>query len=110
MTSEQQEGYRALIETGGPLGGPRKIWVHDPKLAKATGPLARIPPGRILALRARDRPHHATHTCGMVTFVFADHGTWNMSRDTDRSALPVHGSRSVVGREPGRASAQTAID
>jgi 4-carboxymuconolactone decarboxylase len=25
MTPEQQQGYRALIETGGPLGGPRKI-------------------------------------------------------------------------------------
>jgi 4-carboxymuconolactone decarboxylase len=25
MMPEQQQGYRALIETGGPLGGPRKI-------------------------------------------------------------------------------------
>ncbi len=39
MTPEQQEGYRALVETRGPLGGPRKIWVHNPKLAKAAGPL-----------------------------------------------------------------------
>ncbi len=38
MTPEQQEGYRALLETRGPLGGPRKIWVHNPKLAKAIGP------------------------------------------------------------------------
>jgi 4-carboxymuconolactone decarboxylase len=46
MTPEQQQGYRALIETGGPLGGPRKIWVHNPKLAKATGPLgAHFRPG-----------------------------------------------------------------
>jgi 4-carboxymuconolactone decarboxylase len=46
MTPEQQQGYRALIETGGPLGGPRKIWVHNPKLAKATGPLgAHFHPG-----------------------------------------------------------------
>jgi 4-carboxymuconolactone decarboxylase len=39
MTPEQQEGYRSLLETRGPLGGPRKIWVHNPKLAKAIGPL-----------------------------------------------------------------------
>jgi hypothetical protein len=30
MTPEQQEGYRSLIETRGPLGGRRKIWVHNP--------------------------------------------------------------------------------
>jgi 4-carboxymuconolactone decarboxylase len=34
MTPEQQEGYHSLLETRGPLGGPRKIWVHNPKLAK----------------------------------------------------------------------------
>ena len=46
MTPEQQEGYRALVETRGPLGGPRKIWVHNPKLAKAIGPLgAHFHPG-----------------------------------------------------------------
>src|ERR1041385_4134336 len=39
MAPEQQEGYRSLLETRGPLGGPRKIWVHNPKLAKAIGPL-----------------------------------------------------------------------
>ena len=39
MTPEQQEGYDSLLETRGPLGGPRKIWVHNPKLAKAIGPL-----------------------------------------------------------------------
>ncbi len=46
MTPEQQEGYHALVETRGPLGGPRKIWVHNPKLAKAIGPLgAHFHPG-----------------------------------------------------------------
>src|SRR5271166_3878243 len=39
MTPEQQEGYRSLIETRGRLPGPTKIWVHNPKLAKAAGPL-----------------------------------------------------------------------
>ncbi len=38
MTREQQEGYRSLIETRGSLGGPNKIWVHNPKLAKVAGP------------------------------------------------------------------------
>jgi 4-carboxymuconolactone decarboxylase len=39
MTPGQQEGYRSLIETRGQVGGPSKIWVHNPKLAKAAGPL-----------------------------------------------------------------------
>ncbi len=38
MTPEQQEGYRALIESRGRLQGPTKIWVHNPKLAKVAGP------------------------------------------------------------------------
>jgi 4-carboxymuconolactone decarboxylase len=46
MTPEQQEGYRSLIETRGRLPGPTKIWVHNPKLAKAAGPLgAHFHPG-----------------------------------------------------------------
>ena len=39
MTSEQQEGYRFLKEVRGQVGGPSKIWVHNPKLAKAMGPM-----------------------------------------------------------------------
>ena len=39
MTPEQKEGYHSLIETRGRLPGPNKIWVHNPKLAKAAGPL-----------------------------------------------------------------------
>ena len=39
MTPEQQEGYRTLIETRGQLGGPNRILVHNPKLAKVMGPL-----------------------------------------------------------------------
>src|SRR5215469_14035249 len=35
MTPEQQEGYRFMIESRGRLPGPTKIWVHNPKLAKA---------------------------------------------------------------------------
>src|SRR3954462_15662603 len=34
MTPEQQEAYRSVTEMRGPLGGPNKIWVHNPKLAK----------------------------------------------------------------------------
>ena len=39
MTPEQQEGYRTLIETRGQLGGPNRILVYNPKLAKVMGPL-----------------------------------------------------------------------
>jgi 4-carboxymuconolactone decarboxylase len=38
MTPEQQEGYRFAVEARGPLGGPNKIWVHNPKLAKVAAP------------------------------------------------------------------------
>ncbi len=46
MTPEQQEGYRFVVETRGAVGGPSKIWVHNPKLAKAAAPLgAHFHPG-----------------------------------------------------------------
>src|SRR5436305_9723620 len=46
MTPEQQEGYRFLVETRGAAGGPSKIWVHNPKLVKASAPLgAHFHPG-----------------------------------------------------------------
>jgi 4-carboxymuconolactone decarboxylase len=38
MTPEQQDGYRAMLESRGGLPGPSKIWVHNPKLAKVAGP------------------------------------------------------------------------
>jgi hypothetical protein len=60
-TPEQQEGYRFLVETRGAAGGPSRIWVHNPKLVKASAPLgAHFHPRRLLALRARgrDRRHH----------------------------------------------------
>ena len=55
MTPEQQEGYRFLIEIRGQLGGPSKIWVHNPKLAKAAAPLgAHFHPGHY-SLTERER-------------------------------------------------------
>src|ERR1700737_4518561 len=46
MTPEQQEGYRFLVEVRGAAGGPSKIWVHNPKLTKASAPLgAHFHPG-----------------------------------------------------------------
>src|SRR5437016_13209012 len=46
MTPEQQEGYRFLVEVRGAAGGPSKIWVHNPKLVKASAPLgAHFHPG-----------------------------------------------------------------
>ncbi len=56
MTPEQQEGYRSLIEArGAPLGGPNKIWIHNPKLTKAMGPLgAHFHPGHY-SLTERER-------------------------------------------------------
>jgi 4-carboxymuconolactone decarboxylase len=39
MTPEQQEGYRAIVESRGRLPGPNKIYVHNPRLAKVMAPL-----------------------------------------------------------------------
>jgi 4-carboxymuconolactone decarboxylase len=38
MTPEQKEGYDFAVKTRGPLGGPNKIWVHNPALAKVAAP------------------------------------------------------------------------
>jgi 4-carboxymuconolactone decarboxylase len=55
MTPEQQEAYRSLIEIRGQVGGPSKIWVHNPKLAKAAAPLgAHFHPGHY-SLTERER-------------------------------------------------------
>ena len=55
MTPEQQEAYSSLIETRGRLLGPTKIWVHNPKLAKAAGPLgAHFRTGYSLSERERE--------------------------------------------------------
>ena len=55
MTPEQQEGYRSLVETRGRLGGPNKIYTHNPKLAKAIGPVgAHFRTGYSLSERERE--------------------------------------------------------
>ena len=55
MTQEQQEGYRFLKEIRGQVGGPSKIWVHNPKLVKAAAPLgAHFHPGHY-SLTERER-------------------------------------------------------
>ena len=55
MTPEQQEGYRSLIESRGALGGPNKILVHNPKLAKVAGPFgAHFRTGYSLSERERE--------------------------------------------------------
>jgi 4-carboxymuconolactone decarboxylase len=55
MTPEQQEAYRFAVETRGPLGGPNKIWVHNPKLAKVAAPFGgHFQPGKY-SLSERER-------------------------------------------------------
>ncbi len=55
MTPEQQDAYRSLIETRGTLGGPNRIWVQNPALAKVAGPFgAHFPAGRY-SLSERER-------------------------------------------------------
>lgn len=67
MTPEQQEGYRSLVETRGRLPGPTKIWVHNPKLAKAAGPMgAHFHPGAIRSPNASARLPSASSTANGI--------------------------------------------
>src|SRR5205809_2964627 len=56
MTPEQQDGYRFLVEVRGAAGGPSKIWLHNPKLVKASAPLGAHfhPDGYSLSERERE--------------------------------------------------------
>jgi 4-carboxymuconolactone decarboxylase len=55
MTPEQQEGYKAMIESRGRLPGPNKIYIHNPKLAKVIGPFgAHFRKGYSLSERERE--------------------------------------------------------
>jgi 4-carboxymuconolactone decarboxylase len=56
MNPSQQEGYRTLTEARGALGGPSRIWIENPKLAKAIGPLGAHyhPGGYSLSERERE--------------------------------------------------------
>jgi len=56
MTPAQREGYRFLVEgPRGRLPGPYKVWVHNPKLIHAAGPLGQhFTPGQS-SLSERER-------------------------------------------------------
>src|SRR5579862_9036146 len=55
MSPEQQAAYRFAVETRGPLGGPNKIWVHNPQLAKVAAPFGgHFQPGQY-SLSERER-------------------------------------------------------
>src|SRR5258708_3096107 len=61
MTPEQQEGYHELLrsiggEPGTQLAGPLKIWVNNPKLATAMGPITQhfSPPNDSLSEREHE--------------------------------------------------------
>src|SRR5260370_35530356 len=56
MTRAQREGYRFVVESGGAAGGPSTIWVHNPKLVKASAPLGAYfhPGGYSLSERERE--------------------------------------------------------
>jgi 4-carboxymuconolactone decarboxylase len=56
MTAEQREAYSYLIDgPRGRLPGPYKIWIHNPKLVKASDPLGRhFTPGEY-SLTERER-------------------------------------------------------
>jgi 4-carboxymuconolactone decarboxylase len=55
MTPEQQDAYHKMLEARGRLPGPTKIYVHNPKLANAIGPLgAHFRTGYSLSERERE--------------------------------------------------------
>jgi 4-carboxymuconolactone decarboxylase len=56
MTPEQRDGYRFMMDgPRGRLPGPYKVWVHNPKLLRAAGPLGQhFTPGQS-SLSERER-------------------------------------------------------
>ena len=72
MTPEQQEGHRSLIESRGALGGPNKILVHNPKLAKDDGTVGRLFPYRLFPLSEREREIAVCHYQQQVAFDLPD--------------------------------------
>jgi len=56
MTPEQKEAFDTIVEARGLLRGPMKVWIENPKLAKAIGPVgAYFQPGGGYSLSERER-------------------------------------------------------
>ena len=96
MTTEQQEGYQFVKEVRGQVGGPSKIWIHNPKLAKAAAPLgAHFHPGHY-SLSERERE------IAVCIINSKWHSAYPTATSSDRRSLVRRARRLEAGRrEPG---------
>jgi 4-carboxymuconolactone decarboxylase len=105
MTAEQQEGYRALAaatasehrEPSSSLPGPLKIWVHNPKLAKAVGPLVEhmLPGNNSLTERERE-----IAVCLINSTWHAAYSTDLHARRLEQLSVPAETVEALVGALP----------
>ena len=97
MTPEQQEGYRFLVEVRGAAGGPSKIWVHNPKLVKASAPLgAHFHPGGY-SLSERERE---IAVCVITSHWHSAYPTSAHERIGKQVGLPAAKVEAIIGGMP----------
>ena len=94
MTSEQREGYQAMMESRGRLPGPNKIWIHNPKLAKVIGPFgAHFQPGKY-SLSERERE---IAVCVITSHWRSAYPTSAHERIGKQAGLPAAKVEAIVG-------------
>lgn len=105
MTAEQQEGYRELSKAvaseqrkpGSGLPGPMKIWIHNPKLAKAVGQLVEhFEPGNN-SLTERERE---IAVCLINSTWHAAYSTDLHARRLEQLGVPAEAVEALVGGLP----------
>ena len=96
MTPEQQDAYRMLLETRGRLPGPNKIYVHNPKLADAIGPLgAHFRTGYSLSERERE-----IAVCIVTSKYHSDYPVSGHERAAKAAGLPASQVEAILSGLP----------
>jgi 4-carboxymuconolactone decarboxylase len=96
MSPEQQAAYHRLIEVRGRLPGPNKIYVHNPKLADAIGPLgAHFRTGYSLSERERE-----IAVCIVTSKYHSDYPVSGHERAAKAAGLPADQVEAILSGLP----------
>ncbi len=98
MTSEQQAGYRLLVEGArGRLPGPYRVWVHNPKLVHSIEPLGNhFTPGQS-SLTEREREIAVLVICSQWGSVFPTNAHERRGKEV---GLPNEAVEAIVAGRP----------
>jgi 4-carboxymuconolactone decarboxylase len=93
MTPEQQDGYKAMLESRGGLPGPAKIIVHNPKLAKVIGPFGgHFHEGKYsLTLRERE-----IAVCVITSRFHSNYPVWAHERHGKAAGVPAEKIEAIL--------------